>query len=121
MVVRKNIYYKFVIITLSVLVLCMLYLGNYNLIEGNSSNTQQEMGEKLLKASNKASTNQSTLENNSPVTVLDTIDCNKLNETNKLNVNSEGGTGSMAASTLANSAQLQMNIASSNNACSNTK
>jgi len=121
MVVKKNIYYKFVIITLIGLLLCMLYLGNYNLIEGNSNNTQQEMGNKMFRASNKASSNHSVLENNSPVTVLDNIDCNELNDTNKLNVSVQGGSGSPAASTLANSAQLQMNIASSNNACSNKK
>ena len=114
--VRKNIYYKFVIITLIGLVLCMLYLGNYNLIEGY---TQQEMGEKQFRASNNSGTNQSVLENNSPVTVLNNIDCAELNETNKLNVSAQGGTGSVAASTLSKSAQLQMNIASSNNACSN--
>ena len=114
--VRKNIYYKFVIITLIGLVLCMLYLGNYNLIEGY---TQQEMGEKLFRASNNSATIQSVLENNSPVTVLNNIDCTELNETNKLNVSAQGGTGSVAASTLSKSAQLQMNIASSNNACSN--
>ena len=119
--VRKNIYYKFVIITLIGLLLCMLYLGNYNLIEGNSNNTQQEMGEKLLKASNKASTNKSVLENNSPVTVLNNIDCAELNDANRLNVSAQGGSGSAAASTLSNSAQLQMNIASSNNACSNNQ
>ena len=114
--VRKNIYYKFVITILIGLVLCMLYLGNYNLREGY---TQQEMGEKLFRASNKSATNQSILENNSPVTVLNNIDCTELNETNKLNVSAQGGTGSVAASTLSKSAQLQMNIASSNNACSN--
>ena len=114
--VRKNIYYKFVITILFGLVLLMLYLGNYNLIEGY---TQQEMGEKLFRASNKSATNQSILENNSPVTVLNNIDCTKLNSNNKLNVSAQGGTGSVAASTLSKSAQLQMNIASSNNACSN--
>ena len=118
MVVRKNIYYKFVITILIVLVLCMLYLGNYNLIEGNSSNTQQEMGEKMFRAANEASNHKSVLENNSPVTVLDSIDCNNLNHTNKLNIREQGGRGSMAAATLANSAQLQMNIASRNNVCS---
>ena len=118
MVVRKNSYYKFVIITLIVLVLCMLYLGNYNLIEGY---TQQEMGEKMFRESNNSASNQSVLENNSPVTVLETIDCDKLNDTNKLNVNAVGGRGSPVAATLSKSAQLQMNIASSNDACTNKR
>lgn len=112
--IKKFIDYKLLITFLIILLLGMLYLGNYNLVEGN---TQQQTLNNLVSDSDYASTTENTMITSRPVSEPEIIDCSTINNNMRIQVSNEGGIGSSAADNIREIAQLQTTIRSQNNLC----
>ena len=118
--IKKFINYKLLITFLIILLLGMLYLGNYNLIEGN---TAQDMINNSVAQLNETAAMETAMINNSPIETTEnyqnSIDCEKLQETLQRNCRRGGGEGTPECETQFASAQNQYSIAVRNGLCSN--
>lgn len=112
--IKKFIDYKLLITFLIILLLGMLYLGNYNLIEGNTEQETVNKGAALL---DQAALQANVISENSPVPVVEGIDCSELNKTNKMNVSSYGGSGTTEGQTTTNINNMQYVLAKKNDKC----
>lgn len=112
--IKKFIDYKLLITFLIILLLGMLYLGNYNLVEGN---TQQKTLNNLVSDSDYASTTETTMTNDRPVSEPENKDCSTINNNMRNQVSNVGGAGTREGAAIINTEQLQTTIRSQNNLC----
>ena len=113
----KNHSYKLVIYALIIFLLLILYLGNHNLIEGNTCNESKESlaSSTLLNIINCSDSNYeiSTI---SAFTDISSICSNNLEDTIN-NVNNAGGLGNQASDLYNSSGQLLSNAANAQGNC----
>ena len=113
--IKKFIDYNLLITFLIILLLGMLYLGNYNLIEGN---TQQETVNNGVALLDQAALQANVMSENSPVPIVEGIDCEELQNTLQINCSKDGGADTQECQTQFKSAQNQYAIAVKNGLCS---
>ncbi len=104
---RLNIIYNLVIVILISLLLIMLYLGNYNLIEGNTSSQVVNNINSSIEANQKKA---ALLQNNIPYNSA----CSSINKKNSDGISEMGGAQSSEAQTFHNTNQTLATLCSKN-------
>lgn len=112
--IKKFIDYKLLITFLIILLLGMLYLGNYNLVEGNTLKQTLNEGVALL---DQTSTTKTTMFNDRPVSEPPNTDCSTIEKKMRNQVSNVGGAGTREGAAIINTEQLQTTIRSQNNLC----
>jgi hypothetical protein len=110
---KLNGIYNLVIATLISLLMLMLYLGNYNLIEGNNNNTTAQVVNNLDSLLEKNKSGLSVLKNNKPYNSV----CSSIDNMNKENLNfitEIGGAQTSEAQTVHKANQLKATLCSNN-------
>ena len=105
----KNYYY--IIYTLIVLILLMLYLGSYNLVEGNTC--MADTG--LLNIIN-CTNNSNNITPITPFTDISSVCVNNADNT-KINIINAGGVGNQTSNLFNSTGQLLSNAANANGQC----
>jgi len=113
----KNNYYILLIYTLTVLILLMLYLGSYNLVEGNTcmDDTESLANTGLLNIIN-CTNSRNNISPITPFTDISSICVNNANNT-KINIINAGGLGNQASNLFNSTGQLLSNAANANGQC----
>lgn len=111
--------YKLLIYTLIIALLLMLYLGSYNLIEGNTCMDEVETGGLLNTVSCMSNYNSGNNNNNAGYSIITDSSSACINNENKTtsNIIAAGGLGNQASDLYYSTGQIVSNTASANGLC----